>query len=379
MSAAETGRVKVLHAYAGNLYGGVERLLTTMAQLRERYPEVEPHYAPCFTGRSSEELKAEGVPVYILGAVRSRNPLTILRARWALTSLIQREKIDIVICHLSWAQAILGPAARAVGAVQVLWMHDPPGDRLHWIDRWARRTRPDLVLCGGRFAADRVGRFYPGIATELVGYPVSPAVLPPSSERAAKRAGFGAPEGTAAILQVSRWDRHKGHLLHVEALGRLADRRDWVCWQVGGVQRPREVAYQEEVRALADRLGISDRVRFLGWQEDLGGLLAASDIYCQPNTGPEPFGLAFVEALYAGLPVVGTPLGGPAEIITENCGVLVPPGDPAALADALAALIADPGRRARLGNEGPARARALCDPDVVQRRLCDILVGLVRS
>jgi glycosyltransferase involved in cell wall biosynthesis len=375
---AEAGRVKVLHAYAGNLYGGVERLLTTMAQLRGRYPEVEPHYAPCFAGRSSEELEAEGVPVHVLGAVRSRNPLTILRARRALSALIRREKIDVVICHLAWAQAILGPAVRRAGAVQVLWMHDPPGERLHWIDRWARRTRPDFVICNSRFTMQRLGRFYPGVPSALVYCAVVPATPRPPHERAATRAEFGAVEGSAVILQIGRWERHKGHLLHVEALGKLADRQDWVCWLVGGVQRPHEVAYQEEVRALAARLGIADRVRFLGWQTDLGRLLTASDIYCQPNTGPEPFGIAFIEAMYAGLPVVGTPLGGPAEIITEECGVLVPPNEPEALAAVLVQLIDDFARRARLGGEGPARARALCDPDLVLGRLRDVLVGLVR-
>ena len=57
----------------------------------------------------------------------------------------------------------------------------------------------------------------------------------------------------------------------------------------------------------------------------------AADIHCQPNTAPEPFGLVFVEALYAGLPVVTTALGGALEILTDACGVLVPAGDAPAL------------------------------------------------
>ena len=82
----------------------------------------------------------------------------------------------------------------------------------------------------------------------------------------------------------------------------------------------------------------------------------SADIHCQPNTGPEPFGIAFVEALYAGLPVVTTRLGGALEIVNETCGVLVPPGDAGALAAALRRLIADPAERSRLGRAGPARA-----------------------
>ena len=140
-----------------------------------------------------------------------------------------------------------------------------------------------------------------------------------------------------------------------------------------GAQRPRERAFFEELRAAAEAAGIAGRVRFLGERDDVPRLLAAADIYCQPNVAPESFGIAFVEALYAGLPAVSTRLGGAAEIIDAACGVLVPPGDPAALAGALAALIDDPGLRRRLGAAGPARARHLCDPAVTLGRLAGLL------
>ncbi len=108
-------------------------------------------------------------------------------------------------------------------------------------------------------------------------------------------------------------------------------------------------------------------------------LLAAADLYCQPNLGPEPFGIAFVEALYAGLPVVSTRLGGAAEIVNEDCGVLVEPGDAAALAAALGRLIDDPSARARLGATGPERARMLCDPALILDRLRDLLRRVVAT
>jgi glycosyltransferase involved in cell wall biosynthesis len=104
--------------------------------------------------------------------------------------------------------------------------------------------------------------------------------------------------------------------------------------------------------------------------------LAAADLHCQPNTGPEPFGLAFAEALHAGRPVVTCAHGGALEIVDDTCGVLVPPGDAAALAAALRGLIDDPGRRMRLGAAGPARAGALCDPGAAAARLRDLLAGL---
>jgi glycosyltransferase involved in cell wall biosynthesis len=135
----------------------------------------------------------------------------------------------------------------------------------------------------------------------------------------------------------------------------------------------------DRLQAEARAAGIADRIRFLGQRSDVPHLLAAADIHCQPNTGPEPFGIAFVEALYAGLPVVSTRIGGAAEIVNETCGVLVPPADPAALASALGALIADPAARARLASAGPARAGQLCDPGTALARLEELLGRVVAT
>src|SRR5262245_17467790 len=100
--------------------------------------------------------------------------------------------------------------------------------------------------------------------------------------------------------------------------------------------------------------------------------MAAADIYCQPNTGPEPFGVAFVEALYTGLPVVTTGFGGATEIVDETCGMLTPPEDGAAVAAALRALITASSRR-ELVAAGRARAAALCDPAVRLQRLAALI------
>ncbi len=97
---------------------------------------------------------------------------------------------------------------------------------------------------------------------------------------------------------------------------------------------------------------------------------------CQPNVRPEPFGVALVEGLAAGLPVVTARLGGAVEIVTEGCGRLVPPEDPGALASALDALTAGDGLRARLAAAAPARAREVADPDGQLRALHGALARL---
>ena len=182
-------------------------------------------------------------------------------------------------------------------------------------------------------------------------------------------AQLGTPDDAVVVIQACRLERWKGHTLLLDALGRLRDRPDWIAWIAGGAQRPHERVYLAELEAQAAAAGIADRIRFLGQRADVPRLLAAADVHCQPNTGPEPFGIAFIEALYAGLPVVSTRMGGAAEIVTEDCGVLVEPGDAAALASGLRRLIADPSERVRLGKVGPARAAELCDPGRVLRRL----------
>ena len=105
-------------------------------------------------------------------------------------------------------------------------------------------------------------------------------------------------------------------------------------------------------------------------------MLGAADIFCQLNASPEPFGIVLVEALAAGLPVVTAASGGAREVVDESCGELVAPGDSRALARVLGALVADAGRRRRLGEHGPARAAGLCDP---ARQLDAVAVALVSA
>jgi glycosyltransferase involved in cell wall biosynthesis len=132
---------------------------------------------------------------------------------------------------------------------------------------------------------------------------------------------------------------------------------------IGGVQRPREREHVAHLRRLAGQLGIAGRVRFAGERADVERLLAAADIYCQPNSRPEGFGIALVEALLARLPVVTTALGGALEVIGREAALLVDPADAGGqpLADAIARLLADDGLRRALGDAGHDRARRLTD------------------
>ena len=366
--------MKVLHLYAGNLYGGIERMLATFAAYRHLAPEMEPEFGLCFRGRLWDELTAAGVPVHDLGPVRVSRPWTVLRARRQLAGLMRGRRFDAVACHANWPHAVFAPAVRTAGVRLVTWAHDSI-ERPSWLDRWAGRTPPDLVIANSRHTAGTVTRYFPGTPIEVVYPPVpEPEVDDPAAVRQKVRAEFGTPADAVVILQASRLERWKGAAVHIEALGRLRDVPGWMAWFAGGAQKADEAEFLAELRRAAGRLGIADRVRFLGQRSDVPRLMAAAEVYCQPNTGPEPFGVAFVEALHAGLPVVTTDIGGGAEVVTERCGVRVSPENADSVAAALKRLIQNPTTRAGLGLAGPARAADLCDPARQLGAIHDLMV-----
>jgi glycosyltransferase involved in cell wall biosynthesis len=355
--------MRVLHFAAGNLYGGIETFLVTLARLRRLTPEVEPEFAVCFEGRLSEELRAADVPVHVLGSARVSRPWTIWRLRRRLRRLFGERRPEILAGHGCWPYAIAAPESRRAGASQVFWGHAIQSGR-HWLERWAARHRPDHVITNSRATAASMTCLFRGIDSEVVYLPVAP---PPPCDRLevrqALRARLGVSNDTVVVLIACRLERFKGHTLLLDALGRLQDVPGWECWIAGGSQRPEESRYLAELQAHAGRLGILPRTRFLGQRTDIPHLMAAADIHCQPNVEPEAFGIAFVEAFHARLPVVTTAFGAALEIVCENSGVLVPPGDVERLAAALSELMHDRERRAWLGAAGPARAAALCDPE----------------
>jgi glycosyltransferase involved in cell wall biosynthesis len=122
----------------------------------------------------------------------------------------------------------------------------------------------------------------------------------------------------------------------------------------------------EEMRALAQRLGLEQRVHFTGWLSagELAQELANASVVVLPSLWPEPFGLVGIEALAAGRPVIASSTGGIVDWLQDGVsGMLVDPGDAAGLAKALGELLADPERQQRMGSAGKQAVNARFSPE----------------
>ncbi len=121
---------------------------------------------------------------------------------------------------------------------------------------------------------------------------------------------------------------------------------------------PEDAAFQARLARRTGEAGLASRLRFLGYRADVASLLPAFDLLVHASTRPEPFGMVILEAMAAGLPVVASNLGGPREIVLPGVtGLLVPPSDPAALAEACRGILSDHTRAAAMGAAGRERVR----------------------
>lgn len=366
--------MRVLHVYSGNLFGGIETILVSVA--RHAAGDVAHEFALCFEGRLSEELRAAGAAVHALTPVRVSRPHSVRQARRRLAALLASGSWDAAIVHAPWSHALFGPTIRRAGVPLVFWAHDAWTGR-HWTERLARRTAPDLVVANSRFTASTLQAAYGGVPREVVYAPIDAAPPLAPDDRRSLRDELATPPSAVVVVQASRMESFKGHATLLRTLSSLRDDPRWWCWLVGGAQRDHERAYVASLRQLAADLGIADRVRFVGERADVRRLLAAGDICCQPNERPESFGMIFVEALTAGVPVVATALGGAVEIVDDSCGRLITAGDAGAWRTQLDRLIADAALRTQLGTAGPRRAMALCEPARQLRRLRDAIAAIV--
>ncbi len=364
--------MRLLHCHSGNLFGGIERALLTLADVPNE--KLLSDFALCFDGPLAKQLRAaQHLPTF-LGPVRYRLPWTVWRARRLLAQHIAKTGPNWILTHGMWSLRLAYPVAREAGVPIALWVHDVFQGH-SWLEN-AGRLSPDRIFANSQFTARGVPRVFSGRWPEVLPPPRF-AVTPDDAARNRIRAELEATGDTVVILIAGRFEPLKGHALLFKSLARVAlalpSSLRWSIWIAGEAQRPEERVLKAQLHAQAAALGT--RVRFLGHRADISDLYTAADIYCQPNTGPEAYGLTFSEAAAAGLPVVTTRVGAGPEFVDDNIGRLVPPGDEVALASALTELALSPTTRQRLGAEAARRARQMPSPNAIAERLINHLEG----
>ncbi len=354
--------MRTLHVHSGNIFGGVERILIALAGHGQFNSAVEHQFALCFEGRLAEELRNTGAAVHRLPETRLSNPLQLCRARAQLRALLNRLKCDLAIVHSAWSLVAFGGVLRAAGLPLLFWLHTKTkADSL--IERAAQLRFPDAIISVSHSVGETAAHLFPGVPNDVLYSPLAlDAKAFSTVDRAALRRSLGASETDAIILQASRMEAWKGHRELLAALAMLSDVNGWQCWIAGGSESAEEISYANEIHALARALGLQNRVHFLGRRSDIPALLTAADIYAQANTQGEGFSIAFMEAAYAGLPIITTALGGALEIVDARTGIPVRARDPKAFATGLRTLIENSELRRALGNGARTRVLNQCDP-----------------
>ena len=172
------------------------------------------------------------------------------------------------------------------------------------------------------------------------------------------------------VLTCARLDPQKGHLTLLRAAAELPE----TIFAIAG-EGPDRARLELEATAL----GVADRVRFLGFRVDIPELLAASDVFALPSLY-EGSPLAVLEAMAAGRAVVSSAIGGTEELIDdERSGLLVPPGDHIALAQALRRVLADPELRSSLGRHAHERVAREFTATAMARRVTGVYEGLLSA
>lgn len=341
--------MRVLHVIEAMHLGGAESVI--VEHVRHAGPDVESMV--CALNRGGPALEAAeryGARTFMLGKLGRR-----AAALGRLAALMREERVDVVNGH--------NPTGALYAALAAAWAGVPVVLRTEHSVHYAGRhstvypllelvttpmTRRVVCVCEAvreshvrrlRWAAKRFVTVANGI---------SPA--PDTRPRAAMRSSLGLGDAQPVVLTVGSLTRQKAQHVLLEAFARVSRRLPDACLLMAG-DGPLRGALEVE----AKRLGLGNRLRLLGARIDAADLIAAADVFVL-SSRREGLSITLLEAMRAGRPVVATRAGGNAEAVADGCtGLLVEPGDAAALAEALHALLSDRARADGMGAAGRAR------------------------
>lgn len=331
--------LRILHTEAATSFGGQEFCIyKEMIAMRNRGHHLE---IVCQPGAElGDRLVLAGFTVH---RIAMDGPANFLRSVAFVHRLLRHDRFDVVNTHSRRDTVLAAIAARLAGTkliVRTRHLAKPIGSL------YAYTVLAHRVIAVSRYV--RAQLLEGGARPEKVATIHSPVDLPPVREGACVRRELGLPEDALVVGCVAVMRAEKGHADLIDAFLLIAARFPTAHLILVGDGMP--VLAQLHARVAA--LGLASRVHFTGRRHDIGNVLKAFDVFALP-THREALGTVFVEAASMGVPVVGTAVGGVPETMQDGVtGLLVPPHNPAALAEALETLLANPDLRRQMGDAG---------------------------
>ncbi|MGD9695168.1 MAG: glycosyltransferase family 4 protein [Thermoleophilia bacterium] len=369
-------RAAFVNHYTG--YGGAELMLLTLFERIDRR-RVTPVLLVPGEGLLPDRARELGVETHVVpvsdalldvtrggagsrgGAARAAAALPGAVTR--LARAIRRVGADVVVTNSAKAH-VYGSLAGRLARRPVVWrIHDTMDS-----PDFGGATRGLLLRIGARIPR-RILSVSDSTARPLIegGIPRERVVtlyngIDLSGLREAAAAADAAPQGPPRVGSVGRLTPLKGHDVVLEAAQRLVRRGVDARFVIAGAAAREAPGHLDELRAQAERLGIAERVELISPFDDLGSLLAGLDVFVHASVLPDSLPTTVIESMAVGRPVVATDLGGAPELVREGeTGLLIPPGDPDRMADAVQQLLAAPERRAEVGRAASAEATARFD------------------
>lgn len=346
-------RLKILYVAVGLGIGGTE------GQIRDVVTNLNRSRFDCLIcalkgdGQIAKELMATGINVRLLNG----KGLWDIRVVWRLVRLIREFRPDIIHSFLPPANVVAGYASRLCCVPHLVLSCRDLGIGRRWYVRSAERSVArwaSAITCCSNAVRDSVRSRFGGDLDKYV--TIYNGVTVERFEQVRNSGAVEMPQGKRTVIgTVCRLEEPtKGLPILIEAMALLKKsypNRSFCLWIVG--DGPAKSALQQ----LCGRLGLNHDVVFMGERHDVMQILHRFNLYVQPSLS-EGFGIAIAEAMAAGLPVVASAVGGIPEVVLHGqTGWLVPPGNPAALADSIAQCTAHPHQSHELGRRGWERVK----------------------
>jgi glycosyltransferase involved in cell wall biosynthesis len=348
-------RVRLIKVVPTLLCGGTENHFMTLSRALDPARFTVSFACLRRWGPFVAELMERRIPLeeYRVSTFRSMNAL-VQQARFARH--VRRNHIQIVHTYSFYGDVFAVPPARFAAPVVVASIRD----RGPYLTPMQRRVQRHVCRL-----ADRVLVNAEAVRTWLVdeGYAPSNILVIPNgidlrrfaegANRAEVRRSLGVADTARLVAVVSRLSRLKGLEDFLDAAAVVAATYPDARFLLVGEPSPiKNREYLDELAARAARLGITDRVIFTGLRSDVPALLAAVDVSVMPSLN-EALSNVLLESMAAGAPVVATNVGGTAEaLVNGDNGLLIPPADPRALAEAIVQLLRHPSLARELGDRG---------------------------